>query len=137
MSGNLPQLELECMKVLWRISSGTVAQVRAGLSRPLAYTTVMTVLDRMSSKGVVDRRKSGRAYHYSARLDLDAARHAAVNRLLDNLFENDRAALLRYLSNSRPGNYNTPPSTGRGPRARSTRTAERGFVVPQIDETLL
>jgi len=136
VSGNLPQLELECMKVLWRISSGTVAQVRAGLSRPLAYTTVMTVLDRMSSKGVVERRKNGRAYQYSARLDLDAARHAAVDRLLVNLFENDRVALMRYLSNSRTG-HSAPLLTVKVPRARSTRTAEREFVVPQIDETLL
>jgi predicted transcriptional regulator len=124
------------MKVLWRISSGTVAQVRAGLSRPLAYTTVMTVLDRLSSKGVVDRRKNGRAYHYTARLELDAARHAAVNRLLDNLFENDRAALMRYLSSTRQS-HSAPLPAGKVPRARSTRTAQPQFVVPHIDETLL
>ena len=123
------------MKVLWRISSGTVAQVRAGLSRPLAYTTVMTVLDRMSTKGVVERRKNGRAYHYSARLDLNAARNAALDRLLDNLFENDRAALLRYLAGARRAS--APPTISKTFRARSTKHAERAFVIPQIDETLL
>ena len=135
MSGNLPQLELECMKVLWRISSGTVAQVRAGLSRPLAYTTVMTVLDRMSSKGVVERRKNGRAYQYSARLDLDAARQAALTRLIDNLFENDRAALMRYLSGT--PHRGAAAAIAKAPRPRNGKSAQHGFVVPQIDETLL
>ena len=136
MSGTLPQLELECIKVLWRLSSGTVAQVRAGLSRPLAYTTVMTVLDRMSVKGVVERRKSGRAYQYFARLDLDAARQAAVRHLIDNLFENDRTALVRYLS----GVHRTQAiaaAAEKTSRGRSSKTSQREFVVPQIDETLL
>jgi BlaI family penicillinase repressor len=129
---NLPALELECMKVLWRMQSATVAQVRSALPRPLAYTTIMTVLQRMSAKGVVERRKNGRAFVYSAVLDLDAARHAALAGVLANLFENDREALLRYISGMRRGAGPHLPV----PRGR-TKAPAREVVAPYIDETLL
>ncbi|MGZ4825435.1 MAG: BlaI/MecI/CopY family transcriptional regulator [Terriglobales bacterium] len=101
-----PALEMECLKVLWNYSDATVAQVRAGLPRALAYTTVMTVLDRMCTKGLVKRRKKGRAWCYSAGLDLETARAQAVRQLVSNLFEADPRALVRYLTGEaalRPG----------------------------------
>jgi hypothetical protein len=36
-----------------------------GIERGLAYTTLMTVLDRMSKKGLVERERDGRAWRYS------------------------------------------------------------------------
>ncbi|MGO9210797.1 MAG: BlaI/MecI/CopY family transcriptional regulator [Terriglobales bacterium] len=101
MKGRLAELELECMKVLWKYPGASVAQVRAGLPRPLAYTTVMTVLDRMSAKGLVGRQKNGRAYLYTAALDLETARRSAVGRLAARFFDNDPAALARYASRLR------------------------------------
>jgi predicted transcriptional regulator len=88
---------MECLRVLWSRPEASVAEVRAGLPRPLAYTTVMTVLDRMCGKGLVKRRKRGRAWSYIAALDLDTARAEAVRRLVANLFESDSRALVRYL----------------------------------------
>jgi predicted transcriptional regulator len=97
-SGAPPALEMDCLKVLWNRSDATVAEVRAGLPRALAYTTVMTVLDRMCTKGLVKRRKRGRAWCYSAGLDLETARAQAVRQLVANLFEADPRALVRYLT---------------------------------------
>ncbi len=131
MTASLPSLELECMKVLWRMDAATVAQVRSALSRPLAYTTIMTVLQRMSAKGVVQRRKNGRAFVYSAVLDLDAARQAAVAGVLANLFENDREALVRYIGGMR---RTTNPRT---PARAKAKVPVREVVAPYIDETLL
>lgn len=88
---------MECLKVLWAQADASVAQVRAGLQRPLAYTTVMTVLDRMCVKGLVTRQKRGRGYAYSAALNREAARAQAVRQLLANLFDDDSRALVRYL----------------------------------------
>jgi predicted transcriptional regulator len=127
------------MRVLWRQPGASVAEVRAALARPLAYTTVMTVLDRMSGKGLVERRKNGRAYLYSAVLDLDNARRDALTRLLANLFDNDRDALARYVSRLRPGA--TPPLPARPP-ARTPKRAkpairQTGFVPSLIDDSLL
>ncbi|MEZ5362194.1 MAG: BlaI/MecI/CopY family transcriptional regulator [Bryobacterales bacterium] len=52
------------MKILWSLADATVAEVQEQLNsfRPLAYTTVMTVLDRLTRKHVVTRRKRGRGY---------------------------------------------------------------------------
>jgi predicted transcriptional regulator len=93
----LSQLEIECIKVLWQKQSASVAEVKSGVSRPLAYTTVMTVLDRMREKGVVIRQKQGRAYVYSPALDRKAARLQAVRRLLENLFDQDPQELVRFV----------------------------------------
>ena len=59
-----PPLELECLKALWGLGEGTVRDVRQILvgNRNLAYTTVMTVLDRLEKRGGVSRRKNGRSF---------------------------------------------------------------------------
>jgi len=59
------RLEREVLGVLWRASRPmTPGDVRVELSRPLAYTTVMTVLARLYEKGLVLRTARGRAYAY-------------------------------------------------------------------------
>ena len=132
----LAELELDCMKVLWKYPGASVAQVRAGLPRPLAYTTVMTVLDRMSAKGLVERRKNGRAYLYNAALDLEAARRSAVTRLVARFFDNDPAALARYASRLRTDEAAITPTPE--PRRHSRAVARRPAMFPsKIDDSLL
>src|SRR4030095_9578911 len=62
-----PPLELQCLKALWVLGEGNVREVREYLlaERNLAYTTVMTVLDRLVRRGGVQRRKAGRSFIYS------------------------------------------------------------------------
>lgn len=65
----LGDLEQHVMAVLWRARSPlSVREVHESLhySREVAYTTVMTVLDRLSKKGVVERQLDGRAWLYRA-----------------------------------------------------------------------
>jgi len=136
----LPQLELDCLRVLWKHPGASVADVRAMLGRPLAYTTVMTVLDRMSTKGVVERRKNGRAYSYSPVLDVESARQEALARLLVNLFENDREALVSYVARFRgkEPSHASPRALERRP-VKKQRAAASGstFVPSRIDDSLL
>jgi predicted transcriptional regulator len=63
----LGDLEREVMTQLWDAAEPlTVRQVHEALSgRDLAYTTVMTVLDRLAKKGVVVQRRDGKAYRYT------------------------------------------------------------------------
>lgn len=130
----IPQLELDCMKVLWEVGDCSVAQVRANLSRPLAYTTIMTVLDRMAAKGLVTRQKQGRAFVYAPQLDRNAARISAVRRLLANFFDNDRHALLQYVA----GIEHIDTENGRRPqRPSAARPPRRSTFHPAMDETLL
>jgi len=139
VKGRLAELELECIKVLWKYPGASVAQVRAGLLRPLAYTTVMTVLDRMSAKGLVGRQKNGRAYLYTAALDLETARRSAVGRLAARFFDNDPAALARYASRLRMSRDDANEDEAAPvPRRRVRPVARRPAVFPShMDDSLL
>jgi predicted transcriptional regulator len=94
-----PPLELLCLRALWTLNEGTVQEVRrvVGESRPLAYTTIMTVLERLSRKGLLTRRKAGRAFFYQPTESRDAMRRAALKELVENFFEGSEEALLRFL----------------------------------------
>lgn len=81
--GKLGDLEAAVMQVLWQRDDGArVRDVRDALApeRPLAYTTVMTVLDNLHTKGWVARFLEGRAYHYRAR----ASRQEYAARLMQD-----------------------------------------------------
>src|SRR3974377_1304693 len=60
-------LEKTVLELLWDHGESCVHDVMQRLGRPLAYTTVMTTLDRLYKKGLLERRKSARAFLYSAR----------------------------------------------------------------------
>jgi predicted transcriptional regulator len=94
-----PPLELACLKALWSLEEGNVRAVQqmVALSRPLAYTTIMTVLDRLVRKGRLTRRKVGRAFVYSPQASRDAMRRAALRELVDGYFDGSEAALLEFL----------------------------------------
>jgi predicted transcriptional regulator len=68
MQDALGHLELRVMEILWAHGESSVHDVVQRLGRPLAYTTVMTTLDRLFKKGLLDRYKSERAFVYTARL---------------------------------------------------------------------
>jgi predicted transcriptional regulator len=94
-----PPLELECLKALWRLGEGTVKDVRGVVTenRNLAYTTVMTVLDRLEKRGSVNRKKVGRSFVYNPVLGKDELRRLAVDALLDVFFDGSRDELIRFL----------------------------------------
>ncbi|HEY7855259.1 MAG TPA: BlaI/MecI/CopY family transcriptional regulator [Terriglobales bacterium] len=86
----LPQLELDCLRSLWALQPAPVAAVHASLAergRSLAYTTVLTVLDRLRRKQVVARQRQGRAYVYTALITREEMRARALARLVDNYFD--------------------------------------------------
>jgi BlaI family transcriptional regulator, penicillinase repressor len=98
-----PPLELECLKVLWKLGEGSVKDVRADLasSRTLAYTTVMTLMDRLVKKGRASRRKTGRMFVYVPVLPQEHARKLAVQELVDTHFGGSYDELWAFL-NGRP-----------------------------------
>lgn len=64
----LGPLESEVMTLVWRHGECNVRQMVERLPQTLAYTTVMTTLDRLYKKGLLERRKSQRAFLYAARV---------------------------------------------------------------------
>src|ERR1017187_2402516 len=94
-----PPLELQCLSALWSAGEGNVKAVQqiVGRSRPLAYTTIMTVLDRLVRKGLLARRKVGRSFAYAPKATRDDARRAAVRELVDGYFDGSQEDLKQFL----------------------------------------
>jgi len=59
------------LDTLWARGSGTVRELVDGGCEDLAYTTVMTTLDRLFKKGFLTRSEEGRAFRYVPRLSRD------------------------------------------------------------------
>ena len=93
----LTDREADLMRVLWERGASSVAEVRAALEDDLAYTTVLTVLRVLESKGYVGHAEDGRAHRYFAKIEQKAARVNAVNNLLGKLFHNSTELLLTQL----------------------------------------
>jgi predicted transcriptional regulator len=105
-----PPLELECLKALWDLGEGNVHDVRRQLAatRPLAYTTVMTVLERLARRGAVSRRKAGRSFLYTPQVSRDALRRLAVAQLVSSFFGGSEADFRAYLEGWAPGDSSPP-----------------------------
>ncbi|HTZ73805.1 MAG TPA: BlaI/MecI/CopY family transcriptional regulator [Candidatus Aquilonibacter sp.] len=96
---DLAPLELDCMNTLWPMGEGTVREIRERLAprRPRAYTTIMTIMDRLARKGIVERRKAGRAYIYKANLSAEDARAQALSQVVENFFGGSKEAVRAQL----------------------------------------
>lgn len=101
---DLAPLELECLNTLWPMGEGTVREIRNRLAErlPRAYTTIMTIMDRLARKGIVERRKTGRAYVYRANLTAEEARAQALGHVVDKFFGGSKDALLAQLASPPP-----------------------------------
>jgi predicted transcriptional regulator len=95
----LGTLEREVMDVLWRESDLAVRDVQERLARPIAYTTVMTTLDRLFKKGVLERRQSGRAFLYSAAVTRAQLQAQIASSLFAGLLQARDGAAVPVLSN--------------------------------------
>lgn len=93
----LTKLELELMQIIWRLGSGTVSAVQAELPRPLAYTTIQTMLNILERKGKLRRELDGRAYVYSARVTEAKALGQGVRDLVDRMFGGSSEELVMSL----------------------------------------
>jgi predicted transcriptional regulator len=116
-TARLGELEKSVMEYLWSTDDhwSTVRDVFSSLAaqREIAYTTVMTVLQRLARKGLVEEQKSGRAYRYqpaASRSDLTAElmrdaldqapgseRRSALVRFVDSASDDELAALREAL----------------------------------------
>jgi len=65
----LGSLETEVMELIWRNGAMSVRDVHERFAGRLAYTTLMTTLDRLYKKSLLDRTKQGRAFVYQARVN--------------------------------------------------------------------
>jgi predicted transcriptional regulator len=92
VTAGLGELEREVMRLAWRGGEVSVHEVHRSLGEDRAYTTVMTTLDRLFRKGLLTRRKSGRAYLYSPRITREEFERGFASDILDGLFSRDGRA---------------------------------------------
>ena len=91
-------------------------QTELAARRQLAYTTVMTVMDRLEKRGAVTRRKRGRAFIYAPKVSREALRTAAVRELVTGFFDGSPEALREYvesLASEAPGQASAASSRNR------------------------
>ena len=93
----LGNLEREVMDIVWSNGESTVRQVQADLARSVAYTTVMTTLDRLFKKGFVVRTRVGRAFVYRAVQTREQTEAAVASGMVSGLLS--AGARLPILSN--------------------------------------
>ena len=79
------KLERETMDEVWRQKEVNVRAVEVALGERVAYTTIMTTLDRLYKKGFLDRRKEGRAFFYTPRFTLNELERGMAEDVIDNL----------------------------------------------------
>lgn len=102
----LGDLERVVMERLWASPEGaTVRDVHESLAaRDLAYTTIMTVLDRLAKKGLVTRVREGKAWRYAAAHSQESLTAQAMRATMEQLDVDDRkAAMLHFLGDASPG----------------------------------
>ncbi len=104
----LGELEAAIMQIIWQHEEMTVREVWETLqpTRPIAYTTVMTVMSRLVPKGVLVARKQGKTYYYRAANTGDQLvqqrAQQAVQEVLANFGEAAIAQFLRQLEQVDP-----------------------------------
>lgn len=95
----LGSLERQVMEIVWQPGDFTVRDVQTRIGRPVAYTTVMTTLDRLFKKGLVTRTRAGRAFVYTAIQSRQQIEADVASGVLSGLLSNGPESAMPILSN--------------------------------------
>jgi predicted transcriptional regulator len=119
------------MKAVWRLAPATVKDVQDAIHpwRPLAYTTVMTIMGRLHGKGFLRRSLQSRTHYYAPTVDFTDVRDAAVARIVSQFFDGSPENLVRFLGAAAFEIDSSTPLVGAPP--------DDDFSSPALDETLL
>jgi len=95
----LGRLELRIMTVVWDKGSATVHDVKEALSRGRkpAYSTILTMMRKLETKGYLEHDVADRTYVYRATISRQKARHSLLGDLLERVFEGSASQLVSSL----------------------------------------
>ena len=91
---DLGPLEQAVVELLWTHGVSSVQDVARRLDRPLAYTTVMTTLDRLFKKGVLERELIERAFHYRPGFSREELERRQASAFVDGFLTRDSGEML-------------------------------------------
>ena len=91
--------ELEVLQIIWEDGPCTVREVMNLLkpTRPRAYTSVMSLMNVMAEKGLLNQKPKGRAFIYSAKVSRDKTQSSMLSDLLNRAFDGSANALVAHL----------------------------------------
>ena len=98
LDNNLGALERQVMQLAWHCEELAVRDACAALGDGVAYTTVMTTMDRLFKKGFLSRRKVGRAFVYQASATRTQIEGAVAGELVEHLLQNRESEPIPILS---------------------------------------
>lgn len=86
----LGTLESSLMQLVWRLGESSVRRLYEESSPRLAYTTIMTTVDRLYKKGLLTRSRAGKAYVYGPRLTEKKYRESVAEHLINLAVQNGK-----------------------------------------------
>ncbi len=96
---SLGELQRAVMEVVWKRGEASVHDVRAqlGKRKELAYTTILTTLQKLEKAGWLAHRSEGKSYVYRPTRSREQAGAGSVKRFLKHVFEGDAVAMFQHL----------------------------------------
>ena len=95
----LGDLEVDVMGIVWSLKKATVKDVFEVMyeRRGLAYTTIMTVMNRLAIKGILEQDKTSVPYMYRLLIERDQMANSMIGEVVDRLLEGSAGAAVSYL----------------------------------------
>ena len=96
---DLGELQRAVIEVVWNLGEASVHQVRKELSRrkKLAYTTVLTAMQKLEKAGWLRHRAEGKVYVYSPTRTREEAGAKSARKFLDRIFDGDALLMFQHL----------------------------------------
>ena len=96
---DLGELQRIVLETVWDLREASVRDVlrQLGPRRKLAYTTVLTVMQKLEKAGWLEHRAEGKSYVYTATRSRDEAGAGSVRQFLRRVFDGDAVAMFQHL----------------------------------------
>jgi BlaI family penicillinase repressor len=95
---DLGELQQAVLEVVWTVGEATVNQVNGKLSRrKLAYTTILSVMQKLDKAGWLTHREEGRAYVYRPTMTRAEAKRSSLRQFINRVCEGDPLAMFQHL----------------------------------------
>ena len=96
---DLGELQKAIMETVWELGEATTRQVLERVSRkkPLAYTSVLSIMQRLENTGWLKHREEGRTYVYQAACSRDEECCRSLRKFIDRVFHGDSALVFQHL----------------------------------------
>ena len=97
--GDLGQLQRAVIEVVWELGEASVHQVRGRLGRKkkLAYTTILTTLQKLEKSGWLRHRAEGKVYIYTPVKTREEAGAGSVRKFVERIFDGDAVLMFQHL----------------------------------------